>query len=124
MHPRLKENLLGAAKEAGKIFGVNSIASKAEVFAEDIRKDNNKIATLPIGPHNLIWTKERGRRKLVFQTSQSYLEVKARFEEWTNMPWTRELRERGVTIELSSRTLNPREVIWGADEDMAPPKTP
>jgi len=124
MYPRLKENLLGAAREAGKVFGVNSIASKAEAFAESIRKDHNRIAILPIGPRNLIWTKEHGRRKLVLQTPESHLDVRAKFDEWTSMPWTRELRERGVTIELSSRTLGSKEVIWGADEDMAPPDSP
>lgn len=121
-YPGLEKNLLEAIKEFSEVFAVDSLTVKSRTWAESIRRDHNRVATLPAGPgRNLIWTKERGKRKIVLQTSGSRLDIGDKFKAWLEMPWTSKLVRRGIAISTSPWTTSPNEVAQGADDDMLPP---
>jgi len=120
-HPKLRKNLLEAVREFEEIFGLRS--QKTREWIQGILKNMNRVAVLPVGEGQaLVWTKEGGKRKLVFQTPKSHTEVGAAFNRWLGMPQTSRLKKRGIVIGLSSHTLRAEEVVWGRDEDVLPPE--
>ncbi len=120
-YPKLRKNLLEAVREFGELFGLRP--KKVGEWADGIRKDVNRVAVLPVGEgQNLVWTKEGGKRKIVFQTPKSHLEVGAAFYKWLSMPRASELRKRSIAISLAPHTLRPEEVVWGRDKDALPPE--
>ncbi|OGG39549.1 hypothetical protein A2127_01225 [Candidatus Jorgensenbacteria bacterium GWC1_48_12] len=119
---KLRKNLLEAVREFGQAFNLRP--KLVAEWADGIRKDINRIAILPVGEgQNLVWTKEGGKRKLVFQTPKSHTEVGTAFNKWLSMPWTSELRKRGIAIiSLAPHSPRAEEVVWGKDEDVLPPE--
>lgn len=120
---KLRKHLLEMVREFSEVFGIG-LPKNTNGWADGIRQNHDRAATLPVGGgRNIIWTKEKGQRKLVFQTPQSYMEVEGAYRRWLAMPSIVGLKKRNIFVGLSSHTLRPEDVIWGADEDVLPPNS-
>ena len=117
-YPKLSKNLSEAIAEFGEVFNIDSLGLKKRGFIESIRRNNNVLAVLELGSRKaLIWTKEKGQRKLVLLSPEGGSEDRDRFERWAEKSETSLLRKRGIRLEYAPRgDIN--EFEWGADGDV------
>lgn len=118
-YPRLSNNLSEVIAELGKVLNVNSLSVKKQGFVTTVRKDNNVIAVLALGPRQaLVWTKERGQRKLILWCPDCGSEGRNRFNDWRNKPAAALLEKRGVRLEYVPHGSLEEITRYGPDEDM------
>ena len=117
--PQLSKNLSSAISELGEAFDINSFRSRKLRFVKSIRENNNVLVMLDICEKGrvLIWTKERGKRKLILLSPEAGLEDRDRFKRWVEMPAASMLRRRRIHLEFTSRG-EAIEFKWGADDDV------